>query len=95
MATQTELAEIWAEKEGIGVQESYRIISSLVDTMRELILEGDEVKLRGLLTARMDIFEPKTFKNFMGRGDLNLPRRHKLVMKPSSKLRQQVKSQAV
>ncbi|KKM21995.1 hypothetical protein LCGC14_1629850 [marine sediment metagenome] len=96
MATKSELAEIWARKEGISHEKALKLITSLMETMKEMLIEGDEIMIRGFFSARVNIAKARTEKNFLGTGrDIDVPQKHVLKLRVSGKFQKEVREHAI
>lgn len=96
MATKRDLATIWAEREGIVSTEALRRIESLSDTIKEMLIEGDEIMVADFIRAWVDVVEPRTIKNFFGKGqDVHVAEKRRLIFKPARSFKLDVEREAI
>lgn len=67
------------------------VLSALLETMEDIIEEGDGIKLNGYITIKPTYRSPRIARNVVENKAINIPGRYKLKIKAGAKLEEACK----
>lgn len=62
------------------------ILTAFLDTVADILSEGDSIKLKGYMTIYPQLYKSKQIKNVSDQSIINIPERYKAKIKTGTKL---------
>ena len=88
--TKEELVKLTAEKSGITIEETTKIIDAFTEEIKSQLIAGEKVTISGFGTFVLSKRGPKTFVNPKNGQKFDLPERHLPHFKASGDLKRAV-----
>ena len=88
--TKKDLALRISDKLGVKKQLAYEVVDTLFKAMRESLIDGNRIEIRGFGTFKAVSRAPRTGRNPRTGSEVKISRRRAPVFKPSKELRARV-----